>query len=125
MLVSVRMPVSRTISSDMRDWVQPVSGRQSFVQIIPRPFGIIVTFRIIGVGREFPFESTSFARIDFILSASPVSDTVALLAPAAGESSLTILAFLSLRRMLSSRPPRRGVCSLSFLPPLSRVQTLA
>ena len=42
-----------------------------------------MTFCIIGVGREFSFESTSLARTDFILSVSPVSDTVALLAPIA------------------------------------------
>ena len=80
-----------------------------------------MTLLIIGVGREFPFEITSLARTDFILSISPVSDTVALLA--SGESSLTVLAFpcLSFRRVLS----RLGVYSLVFLPPLSRVQTLA
>ena len=131
-LVSARIPVALTMSSDMRDWVHPVSGKQSLVLALPWPCGVIVTFCIIGVGLEFPLEITSPARIDFILSTLSDSYTLALLACTSGESSLTILAFLSLRRAsFSSRPLLLGVRSLSLppfppLPPFRpRVQTLA
>ena len=76
-----------------------------------------MTLCIIGVGREFSFETTSLALTELILSILSVSDTVTPLA--SGELYLTVLAFpcLSFLRVLSARP-RLGVSSLLFLPPL-------